>query len=115
MLVVDPYTERGAMTIRAMLIAVALSAQMLLPSPVPAAGVGQSCGTVVGIACDAGLFCETAAGKCSVTGSQGKCVQVPSKCPRMAKPVCGCNSQTYANDCERQTATISKSHNGKCS
>jgi hypothetical protein len=45
---------------------------------------------------------------------------VPVVCPFAKKgaaivaPVCGCNNKTYGNDCLRQHAKVSKSHDGKC-
>ena len=103
------------MKTRAVLIAVAVSAHMLVPFCALAAGVGQTCGGFIGVGCERGLFCETPAGKCAVADGQGKCVMPPAACNKMSRPVCGCDSKTYANDCERQAAGISKSHNGKCS
>jgi hypothetical protein len=47
----------------------------------------------------------------------GVCVRVPHVCPRITGPkieVCGCNDQTYINDCERQKAMVSLAHKGKC-
>jgi hypothetical protein len=102
------------MKARVLLMAAAMSAQVLLPFPVLAAGVGQTCGGLIGALCDTGLFCEMPAGKCGVADGQGKCAKVPSFCNRMYKPVCGCDNKTYGNDRERQMAKASKAHNGKC-
>ena len=103
------------MTIRAVLAAAAISTQMLLPSHGFAAGAGQTCGGFIGVGCDPGLFCETPVGKCAVADGQGKCVKITAMCNRMHHPVCGCDSKTYGNDCERQSAQVSASHKGKCS
>ena len=82
---------------------------------------GQPCGGAAGAACDKGLWCEPAAGKCaSQSGAQpGTCVAVPKLCivrkhSKSFQPVCGCNSKTYSNDCFRRAYRIGKSHDGKC-
>ncbi|MBI5489700.1 MAG: hypothetical protein HY905_20370 [Deltaproteobacteria bacterium] len=36
--------------------------------------------------------------------TSGTCIAVPATCPATWSPVCGCDSTTYANDCERQRA-----------
>jgi hypothetical protein len=91
---------------------------VVIPVGANAVGVGKACGGFPGPQCDAGLFCEKPAGKCSVIDMMGKCVKVPQVCPMLKKniifPVCGCNGTTYNNDCERQRAMVSKNHNGKC-
>ncbi len=113
----DPLHALGdlPMQTRAVLLAVAISAQILLSSAVWAAGVGQTCGGIIGVGCDTGLFCETPAGKCAIADGQGRCVKIPAACNKTFRPVCGCDSKTYGNDCERQAGQVSKSHNGKCS
>jgi hypothetical protein len=98
---------------------VTLLTLIVIPAGANAVGVGKTCGGFPGPQCDAGLFCEKPAGKCSVIDMIGKCVKVPQVCPMqktsIVRPVCGCNGTTYGNDCERQKAMVSKNHNGKCS
>ena len=92
-----------------------LALALVLPGPVAsAAGVGQACGGILPIQCDAGLFCQNPVGRCG--GDQrGKCAKVPQVCPQqIVRPVCGCDDKTYSNDCMRQMAKVSKKHNGRC-
>jgi hypothetical protein len=41
-------------------------------------------------------------------------VKVPTVCPHVVRPVCGCDNKTYSNDCERVVAQAQKAHQGKC-
>ena len=62
------------------LIATALAATLLAPLPALAVGEGQTCGGIAGIACDAGLWCDTRPGFCRGADIQGTCVRVRSWC-----------------------------------
>jgi Kazal-type serine protease inhibitor-like protein len=79
-----------------------------------AVGVGKTCEGLAGLQCYAGLFCQKKAGSCGIFDLTGRCTRVPRICPRLVWPVCGCDGKTYNNDCERQQAMVSKSHDGKC-
>jgi hypothetical protein len=92
----------------------ALAVTLALSVTASAVGVGQTCGGIVGIQCDAGLWCETRAGFCKGADVQGTCVNVPEVCTREYRPVCGCNGRTYGNDCDRRAAKVAKDHDGPC-
>jgi hypothetical protein len=82
-----------------------------------AAGVGKTCGGFFGQWCDPGLFCQFKPGTCGRFDLTGTCTRMPRFCPQITGPklvVCGCNGQTYFNDCARQQAGVSLAHKGKC-
>jgi hypothetical protein len=64
--------------------------------------------------CNAGLFCELPSGSCLVADLGGNCRTVPQGCTQNYSPVCGCDGQTYANDCERRAARAQLDHTGVC-
>jgi hypothetical protein len=73
-----------------------------------------TCGTIAGIPCPEGMFCDLDPGTCLVADAGGTCVPVPEVCPELYAPVCGCDGVTYGNDCERIAAAVTKDHDGAC-
>jgi len=98
---------------RISLVLAALAFPFLTTSAL-AVGEGATCGTIVGIVCDEGLFCDARMGLCSAPDVDGVCVRAPQMCTREYRPVCGCDRRTYSNDCERRAAKIAKLHDGAC-
>jgi len=95
--------------------ALAASVALVWPSGAPAAGIGQSCGGRLGIACSRGLFCDLPAGTCGGRDTDGTCVRIPRFCvQRIGRPVCGCDGKTYINNCLRERTIVSKRHDGRC-
>ena len=45
----------------------------------------------------------------------GICVPAPTECPAGGSPVCGCDGVTYASDCARLVAGVTKVQDGACS
>jgi len=79
-----------------------------------AAGIGEPCAGAAGAGCDAGLWCELAAGACGNAVAEGKCVRAPQVCNMLFAPVCACGGRTYGNDCERRHAMAQRAHAGPC-
>jgi hypothetical protein len=71
------------------------------------------CGGLAGRPCPTGMFCQTKPGQCCCD-FQGACAVIPLSCTKQYQPVCGCDHQTYGNDCTRQMQGISLDHNGPC-
>ncbi len=72
------------------------------------------CAGLIGAPCEAGEFCELPPGECEVADLQGHCETLPEMCLQLFDPVCGCNGQTYSNNCERQMAGVQLGHHGPC-
>ena len=79
-----------------------------------AAKQGQTCGGFIGIQCSGKEFCQFPPPRCGAFDMTGQCTRVPVICPRIFRPVCGCDGKTYSNDCVRQAARVSKRHDGRC-
>ena len=61
--------------------------------------------------CAAGEFCMTATGDC---GGVGTCTAIPFICPGIFAPVCGCDGNDYASDCNAWASGTSVDVNGSC-
>jgi Kazal-type serine protease inhibitor domain len=95
-------------------VACLLAAAVSGATTTKAAKLGESCGGIVGIRCDRGLWCDPSPGQCGVADAAGTCIKIGQLCTRVYLPVCGCNGKTYNNDCERQKHKIGKKSDGKC-
>ena len=74
------------------------------------------CGGSTSIPCPTGQVCDYATpNRCGSGSVTGRCIVPPGGCVASVDPVCGCNGQTYLNDCERARARAQLDHAGACS
>ncbi|WP_394846526.1 hypothetical protein LZC95_03570 [Pendulispora brunnea] len=74
-----------------------------------AAQIGTACTS--NVQCASGEFCEKPAGQCT---ARGMCAARPTRCTAEVDPVCGCDNQTYSNDCVRRRSGATLLHKGAC-
>ena len=72
------------------------------------------CGTIVGLSCEKGEYCDFGLGQCLVSDAAGVCRPQPELCPEIFAPVCGCNGKTYSNACFAAAAGAQIDHEGAC-
>jgi hypothetical protein len=79
-------------------------AQKQLPPPPPLGPCYEG-------VCPDGYYCAKDAGDCD---GAGVCLPVPSECPDLDEPVCGCDNRTFANACDAAASGVNVAYVGRC-
>jgi hypothetical protein len=73
------------------------------------------CGGPDGLACPSGKFCAAAqANMCPGLEILGTCRAIPEACVDVFQPSCGCDGQTYGNECEAAVVGVAVAYAGAC-
>jgi predicted secreted protein len=72
------------------------------------------CGGLMGLRCTGGEYCNFTGSVCGRFDQMGECKERPMRCPMVARPVCGCDGQTYSNSCVASARGADVAAEGPC-
>jgi len=72
------------------------------------------CGGIAGFVCGEREVCKFELGTCGAADQSGVCIAVPNVCATVVDEICGCDEQTYSNECEAERAGVSVLRRGAC-
>jgi len=99
----------------AVLVSAQSSTLTAAPTPTPVGPPTIACGGLLGLQCPSTKqFCYYSDGSCGAADQLGTCTDIPDVCYLIYAPVCGCDGNTYGNDCLAKAAGTSVASQGEC-